>query len=73
MLYHRKAQFGRGAADGEENPEWGGPVSLPLGYFWCPVAELQLLVGGKRLASGLCPGGTRVGLSRTNVLYKLRS
>lgn len=51
----------------------GGPVSLPLGYFWCPVAELQLLVGGKRLASGLCPGGTRVGLSRTNVLHKLRS
>lgn len=26
----------------------GGPVSLPLGYFWSPVAELQLHGGAKR-------------------------
>lgn len=32
----------------------GGPVSLPLGYFWCPVAELQLHGGGKRFEQNKC-------------------
>lgn len=34
---------------------WRGEACvLPLGYFWCPVAELQLNCGGERFWAVSC-------------------